>query len=123
MKKILVLLVVILFVGCIKAQNIDKDEHTPYIVLCDKSEKNMTMYVVDKKYCFLSTKEKDFITLFDPTKIFKITIIAPTQQNEFKKWIEKYCLNYKTQIDAVIYIKLKEGEELPPSLAKYYNKK
>ena len=121
MKKILLLMMFML--ACsnfISAQSVEENCKMRSVILCDKSEKNILMYIINEKYCFLSTKENNIVTLFNPSQIFKITIIAPSQKKEFKEYVEKYCINYKNQIAGIFCIKLKEGEKLPGRLAAYY---
>lgn len=104
----------------ISAQSIEKNSRMRSVILCDKSEKNIIMYVINEKYCFLSTKENNIVALFDPRQILKIRTIASSQKKDFKEYVEKYCFDYKNQIEGIFIIKLKEGEKLPSRLAVYY---
>lgn len=104
----------------ISGQSIEENHNMRCVILCDKSDKNMIMYIINEKYRFLSTKEKNIIALFDPMQIFKVTIITPIQKKDFKEYVERYCSDYINRIDGIFCIKLKEGEKLPRSLAMYY---
>lgn len=96
MKKILLLMMFML--ACsnfISAQSVEENCKMRSVILCDKSEKNILMYIINEKYCFLSTKENNIVTLFNPTQIFKITIIAPSQKKEFKSMLKSIVLIIK----------------------------
>lgn len=123
MRKILLLILFVIICGNISAQKYEKDNKMQCIVLCDHSEKKMTMYIVNEKFCFLSSKNENLITLFNPEQILKITVISPSEKSNFEECIKKYCYKYKTQIDVILNLKLKEGQKLPSSLAKYYKEK
>lgn len=119
MKKIVLLCLVgflLSFVDVYSQETVKKEK---YIMLCDKAEKSKMMLVVNGKYCFVSTPERNLISLFDGEQIKELSIITPEQKNKFETCVNRFGLE-EANVKSIFQVQLKDGFDLPLSLKKMW---
>ena len=122
MKNMLLLLAGMFLISVsVYSQTEVKKEKEKYVLLCDKAEKNKVIFLVNDKYCFVSSQEKNVMSLLGGEQIKEVAILTSDskQKNKMEEYVNRFDLD-NSNVQIVFLIQLKDSIELPQSLKKIW---